>query len=49
METYIVLLKHDEGKIKIQVGASSQDAAVDKVLKAERAPASAVITVTKIS
>jgi len=49
METYIVLLKHDEGRIKIQTTASSQDAAVDKVLKAERAPESAVITVTQIS
>jgi hypothetical protein len=42
METFIFTLKHDTGKIRITVSASSMGAAFDKVMAAEGCPRSAI-------
>lgn len=45
MENYIVKMKHDAGTVRIQINASSEEAAIEAVLKIERAPRSAVMWV----
>ena len=44
MTKVIVKLKHDTGTIKISVWANSIEEAIEKVLKSENAPRSAVIS-----
>jgi hypothetical protein len=43
---YTITLRHDEGVVSIRTSASSEEAAVRKVLKAELAPRSSIISVT---
>ena len=45
MKRYVVTMKHDDGVVRIHTAASSADAAVWIVLKAELAPPSAVQSV----
>jgi hypothetical protein len=41
-QTFIFTLKHDKGRTRLQVTASSMSAAFDKVMKAEGCPRSAI-------
>lgn len=45
---YVVTLRHDRGKVRIQTYASSEAAAIAMILKAEHAPPSAVVKVVKL-
>lgn len=44
---YIVTVKHDEGKTKLRVTASSEDAAKKKIMSAEGCPERAIISIKK--
>ena len=45
---YIITVKHDEGKKKIQTSASSEDVAKKKIMSAEGCPESAIISIKKV-
>ncbi len=45
MKRYVATLRHDHSTVDIGVTASSEKAAIKKVLEAERAPDSAVVCV----
>lgn len=45
MLTYKMTLEHDDGRVVITVTASSLTAAIEKVLKAEKAPERAIIAI----
>lgn len=50
MRAYQITLRHDAGKIRITVhGAGNLDDAIAAVLKAERAPRSAIIDIKEQS
>jgi len=43
MKTYTATLKHDTGKIRLRVIASSEQAAIDMICKAEGCPPRAIV------
>lgn len=47
VDKFIVKVKHDNGIIKIETTASDEEAAKEKVMKAEDCPKSAIVSVTK--
>lgn len=47
MNTFVVCLRHDKGKVKLAVTAANTDNAIKRVLKMENAPKSAVLWVKK--
>jgi len=48
MNTYIVTLKHDYGKIKIQVVALTFNRAINIIMKTEGCPENAIQSIKKI-
>jgi hypothetical protein len=49
MNAYVIRLKHDKGYINITVNATSEDDAKAMVLRSERAPESAIISITRLA
>lgn len=43
MQTYIITVKHDAGKIRITTAATSEETAITQVMIAENCPRSAII------
>ena len=48
MNRYRLTLTHDTGKVRITTAASSEEAAIDIVLKAEGAPRRAIVEIEKL-
>lgn len=48
MNIYILTLKHDNGTIRIKTSASSEEAAISKVMAAELCPRSAIKSIKYI-
>ena len=47
MEMFIVELQHDKGKIKIAIAAENTEEAIKRIMKLERCPKRAVLSVRR--
>jgi hypothetical protein len=48
IKNYVILLKHDGGPFQIKTSASSEEAAIQIVMKAESCPRNAIVNIMEI-